>query len=103
MSVLQKSYELARSRKQYMRAIREAKLEFRLLVKLSRLIQGDVNNATTNIMICSDARLTGGEPLNCPFKRFYESQRSLVSSAYYALKHGVNVPDFAWKLISKWR
>lgn len=103
MSILQKCYESARGGKEYMRVTREEKLEFRPLMALSLLANENVNKVLTGVMRSSDASLTGGATLYCPFERFHELQRSVVSNAYNALKQDINVQDVASKLISKWR
>lgn len=54
-------------------------------------------------MLCTDARLTRVAAVYCLFGNFHKLQRSLISSAYIALKHVVNVPDIAWRIISEWR
>lgn len=92
--------QTSKKRWKYVKAEREARREFQLLIALSPLIRVNISKASTNVMLCSEASLTSEATLNCPFEPLQESQRRIVSNAYYALNHDVNVPDFTLKLIS---
>lgn len=103
MSVLQKCYELAGSEKEHVSATSEAKLKFRLQMTLRALIDGNVNKTSINVILCSDAMLTGEATLDYPFERFHGSQRSLVSNSYNVLENKSNVFHNAWMVNSKWK
>lgn len=60
---------------------------------LNLLIHADMNKILKSFMLCSDASLTGGAKLYCPFECLHELQRSFVLNAYNALKHDVSVLD----------
>lgn len=85
ISVLQNIYDFAGSGKEHVRAAKEARLIFSLLMTLSLLIHLSINKVSGNAMLCSDPRLTDGAALYCPLERFQELQKSLVSNAYDAL------------------
>lgn len=70
---------------------------------LSFLIHASMSKVSTNIMLCSDKSLTGRAKLCCRFEHFQESQKSLVSDVYIALKYNVKVENVTKKLILTWR
>lgn len=65
------------------------------------LIHADINKPSSNVMLCSNASLTGEVTLPRRSERFHDLQRSLVSKAYNALQNEANIPDVAQNLISK--
>lgn len=71
-------------------------------VSPSPLIYAKINKVSTNVIPCSNASLTGGAVLDCPFESFHELQRSLLSNLCKALKYDVSVADVAWNLVSNW-
>lgn len=50
-----KCYELVGNEKEYVKATREEKFEFRLLMIISPLMHANINKAWTNAMLSSDA------------------------------------------------
>lgn len=66
-----KYYKLAGPEKRYVKATKEARPEFRLLIALGPLIQATITEASTKVMICSGASVTNGSALYCTLDCFH--------------------------------
>lgn len=69
MSILQNCYELAGSVKEYMTESKVTRIDLQLLMAPGLLIHLNINEVSTNFMLCTAASIRSQASLYCMFER----------------------------------